>query len=47
MGRWLATDPLSELAPGLTPFRYGFNSPVNYTDPYGLFEQGKDPKPSK
>ncbi|RZK38291.1 MAG: RHS repeat-associated core domain-containing protein, partial [Pedobacter sp.] len=31
IGRWLATDPLTELAPSLTPFRYGFNSPVNYT----------------
>lgn len=31
-------DAMSELAPGQTPYRYGFNNPINWTDPSGLFE---------
>ena len=31
-------DALSELAPNYTPYRYGFNNPVYWTDPTGLFE---------
>jgi len=31
-------DMLAEFAYGLTPYRYCFNSPVNFTDPYGLWE---------
>ena len=31
-------DPLADLAPGWTPYRYGFNNPVTYIDPDGLFE---------
>ena len=31
-------DPLADAAPGWTPYRYGFNNPVNYIDPDGLFE---------
>lgn len=31
-------DALSELAPSQTPYRYGFNNPVYWTDPTGLFE---------
>ncbi len=42
IGRWLSTDPLSELAPDLTPFRYGFNNPISYTDPFGLFESRRE-----
>jgi RHS repeat-associated protein len=38
LGRWGAVDPLAEEAPDWTPYRYGFNSPINYTDPDGLFE---------
>lgn len=30
---------LAELAPNLTPFRYCFNNPINYTDPFGLWER--------
>jgi len=39
IGRWNVVDPLAELAFILTPYRYGFNSPVNYTDPYELWER--------
>jgi len=32
---------LSELAPNQTPYRYGFNNPVFWSDPSGLFETEK------
>lgn len=35
---WYGVDPLAEKAPGWTPYRYGFNNPIKYTDPKGLFE---------
>jgi hypothetical protein len=34
----MLVDPLADLAPGWTPYRYGFNNPILYTDPLGLFE---------
>src|SRR5690606_28679309 len=38
LGRFNNMDALSELAPSQTPSRYGFNNPVYWTDPTGLFE---------
>jgi RHS repeat-associated protein len=38
IGRWFVSDPLAEAAPGWTPYRYGFNNPMLYTDPTGMFE---------
>lgn len=38
IGRWSGPDPLAEKAPNLTPFRFGFNNPVSFTDPTGMFE---------
>ena len=35
---WLSVDPLSDEAPGWTPYRYCFNNPVNSVDKTGLFE---------
>jgi RHS repeat-associated protein len=39
IGRWNAVDPLAELASDWTPYRYGFNNPINNVDPLGLFEE--------
>jgi RHS repeat-associated protein len=44
IGRWNGVDPLADWAPGWTPFRYGFNNPVLFIDPDGLFERKKDAK---
>ena len=38
IGRWGVVDPFAEKAPSWTPYRYSFNSPINYLDPTGLFE---------
>jgi RHS repeat-associated protein len=35
---WLSSDPLAEQAPGWSPYRFGFNNPVRFLDPIGLFE---------
>lgn len=35
---WLSVDPLAEEAPGWTPYRYGFNNPIRYNDPLGMYE---------
>jgi RHS repeat-associated protein len=35
---WLSVDPLSDQAPGWTPYRYGFNNPIRFVDPNGMFE---------
>lgn len=40
LGRWFNIDPLAELMPDLTPFRYAFNNPILYTDPNGMYEGG-------
>ncbi|MXO32552.1 toxin TcdB middle/N-terminal domain-containing protein [Apibacter sp. B2912] len=39
---WLSVDPLAELAPNMSPYRYAFNNPTNFIDPYGLFETRKE-----
>lgn len=38
IGRFTGVDPLADLAPGWTPYRYAFNNPLIFTDPNGLYE---------
>jgi RHS repeat-associated protein len=38
IGRFPSVDPLADWAPGWTPYRYGFNNPISFIDPDGLFE---------
>ncbi len=44
LGRWLSVDPFAQNAPDITPYRYGFNSPISFNDQNGLFEKKKDAK---
>jgi len=38
VGRWFGADPLAELAPDLSPYRYAFNNPISFTDRTGMYE---------
>lgn len=40
IGRYLSVDPLADLAPGWTPYRFGFDNPINFVDPTGMVENG-------
>lgn len=42
VGRWMSIDPLAELSPDLTPFRFAFNNPISFTDPTGMYEDDYD-----
>jgi RHS repeat-associated protein len=37
LGRFHAIDPLAELIPSINPYQFAFNSPINFSDPTGLF----------
>ncbi|WP_374463963.1 DUF6443 domain-containing protein [Chryseobacterium sp.] len=38
LGRWGVIDPLAEKAYDWSPFRYGYNNPISFTDPTGMLE---------
>jgi RHS repeat-associated protein len=38
IGRFTSIDALAELSYSITPFRFGFNNPIYWNDPTGLFE---------
>lgn len=42
LGRFNSMDRLSELAPGISPYRFAFDNPVLWSDPSGLFETRKE-----
>ncbi|WP_108808290.1 DUF6443 domain-containing protein [Aquimarina spinulae] len=39
LGRWMNIDKLAEKAYSWTPFRYGFNNPIKFVDPDGMYER--------
>jgi RHS repeat-associated protein len=39
IGRWMNIDPMAEYAFDWTPYRYGFNNPMRYIDPDGMYEE--------
>ena len=39
LGRWLAVDMAAKSAPGWTPYRFGFDNPINFKDPNGQWEE--------
>ena len=36
LGRFKQNDPLSEIIPGISPYHFGFNNPIVFSDPLGL-----------
>jgi RHS repeat-associated protein len=38
IARFTTSDPLAEVAYVWTPYRYGYNNPMKYTDPTGMLE---------
>ena len=38
LGRWMNIDPVADIEPSLTPFRYAFNNPLSFIDPDGMYE---------
>lgn len=40
IGRFFNIDPMAELQPDMTPFRFGFNNPISVKDPTGMYEEG-------
>ena len=42
IGRFHSQDVLADLAPSMNPYRFGFNNPVFWSDPTGLYEYDKN-----
>jgi len=39
LGRWSVSDLLAEVSFGQSPYKYCYNNPISFTDPFGLWEQ--------
>ncbi len=39
IGRFNGMDRLSEMAYGISPYRFAFNNPIMFSDPTGLIEE--------
>lgn len=44
---WLSVDPLASGFPGISPYAYVYNNPLNYVDPWGLSPEGDEDKKNK
>ena len=42
IGRFHSQDVLADLAPSMNPYRFGFNNPVFWSDPTGLYEYDRN-----
>ncbi|WP_299361211.1 RHS repeat-associated core domain-containing protein, partial [Winogradskyella sp.] len=42
LGRFFGIDPAAEMAHNWTPYRFGFNNPILFSDPTGLWERTAD-----
>ncbi len=42
IGRFMVIDPAAEMSQNWTPYRFGFNNPILFNDPTGLWERKKD-----
>ena len=40
IGSFLSVDPVADLYPGWSPYNYGFNNPMYYSDPTGKCPEG-------
>jgi RHS repeat-associated protein len=37
-GGWLGVDPMTEIYPGMSPYQYSHNNPINFLDPGGMMD---------
>ncbi|MCV9387439.1 RHS repeat-associated core domain-containing protein [Reichenbachiella ulvae] len=44
LGRFMQIDPMADFLPGINPYQFGFNNPVNMMDPDGLWPWNKKKK---
>jgi len=44
-GRFVSVDPLTDQQESLSPYHYGYNNPLRYSDPDGLMANGPSPIP--